>query len=284
MAELFFGDFRFDTRRLVLSGPEGPVEVRNKTLQALTYLIAHRNRFVTREEMMEQLWPDVRVTSASITQCISELRQALGDSAKDPKYIETRVKQGYRFSATLYHKPTEVLEPLPPPSEQSSSAPETRKRIPVRLWIMGGVVMLLVVGLGWFFRSSSPRGGPLSIDLSIHVIKPATDASRKMAGAVEGELRRLVKEQEGMVFSGGSGTGSGEVLVEVSIRATAAGGLELQAVLRSTKRNRQVWGWTWVVPEREAPSTAERVAMNIVRELATHRDEFAPAVRPFGRQ
>jgi len=126
MAELFFGDFRLDTKKLTLEGPTGSVELRTKAQMLLLYLIEHRSRFVARKELLDELWPDVTVTAASLTQCISELRQGLGDSARDSRYIETRVKRGYRFVAPIYHKPTERLELLPPPRELPRRRPGAR--------------------------------------------------------------------------------------------------------------------------------------------------------------
>ena len=96
MAELFFGDFRFDTRKLVLAGPDGPLDLRAKTREVLLYLIEHRNRFVSRDELLRKVWAGVTVSGASVTQCISELRQILGDSARDAAYVETILLQERR--------------------------------------------------------------------------------------------------------------------------------------------------------------------------------------------
>ncbi len=71
--------------------------LRPKTLQVLIYLIQQRQRLVSKEELMEQLWKDTAVTDDALVQCIVELRRALGDDPQHPCFIKTFPKVGYRF-------------------------------------------------------------------------------------------------------------------------------------------------------------------------------------------
>jgi len=270
MAELFFGEFRFDTRRLVLEGPEGPVEVRAKTLQALTHLIEHRNRFVSRAELMQEIWPDVHVTDASITQCISELRRALDDSARSPRYIETRVKYGYRFVATLYHKPTERLEPLPPPRElveaPVAEAPSGRRRA---FLVIGALVTVLAVLGAWLFAPSRSHG-PILVSVSSVASGPPQETTEPVAAAIRQELARILGEADGIALASPDAGDEARLAAEIATRGTPSGRLEIVAVLRSMPGGREVWGWTWVVPAEEDPErNARRVAEQIVQAVKT---------------
>ncbi len=261
MAELFFGDFRFDTRRLALEGPDGPVEVRAKTLQALIYLIEHRNRFVSRGELMKVLWPDVHVTDASVTQCVSELRHALGDSAGSPLYIETKVKVGYRFVATLYHKPTEVLEPLPPPPEADPG--KIRKATALRRWWpVAAVLGALMIGGAIVVRMFPGNGDsiPVAVDLSVVAVE-GSGASEAADALREALTTKFFDEDR---FEAATPGEQERLSAEVTVRETTSGRMEVDAVLRVMPEGREIWGWTWVIPADESEATAGKIADRIV--------------------
>jgi DNA-binding winged helix-turn-helix (wHTH) protein/tetratricopeptide (TPR) repeat protein len=99
--EYVFGPFRFDAAACELSGPDGTVRLRPQAAAALQLLLANRGRVVSRTELRRALWPDSRVVlfEASIAAVIRELRRALGDHPRSPRYIETVPKRGYRFVA-----------------------------------------------------------------------------------------------------------------------------------------------------------------------------------------
>lgn len=269
MAELFFGEFRFDTRRLALEGPTGPVEVRAKTLQALTYLIAHRNRFVSRDELMGELWPDVHVTGASVTQCISELRRALDDSARSPRYIETRVKYGYRFVATLYHKPTERLEALPPPPELATGSPPPRPA-PERRGLLIAVLLLITLlsaGGAWLL-SRRHISGPTVLTVSSTTTENASDLAEPMASAIRSALLQTLNEAGGYALAAAGHENQARLAVEITTGRPPSGRLEVVAVLRSLPGGRERWGWTWVVPADDGvEATSRQIARRIVRAI-----------------
>ena len=66
----------------------------------LDYLIERAGRLVTHHELLEALWPDSFVQPEVLKTHIADIRQVLGDDAKDPKFIETQHRRGYRFIAT----------------------------------------------------------------------------------------------------------------------------------------------------------------------------------------
>ncbi len=268
MAELFFGDFRFDTRRLRLEGPEGEVEVRPKTLELLTYLIQNHNRFVPRRELMDHLWSEVTVTASSLTQCISELRQALGDSAQDPHYVETRVKLGYRFVATVYHRPTEHLEPLPPPPARQDLVQPHRKKIGILAGSAAAVVLIIALG-GWYLAH---RSSPLT---PVVVIPPANfgagedEASRALTEKVRLEtFARLVDLADVTVTADSiAADGAPGLHVEFLCRRPAPDEVELSVSLRRLENGESVWGWTWTTYGTDADH--DRVAAEVADRVVT---------------
>ncbi len=77
------------------------IRLRPKTFAVLRYLTAHAGQLVTKDELLTMIWPETVVSEAALTVCIGELRQALGDNAKPPTFIETVHRRGYRFKARL---------------------------------------------------------------------------------------------------------------------------------------------------------------------------------------
>src|SRR3984893_11720722 len=96
-----FGPFLVDrTAYRVLRGAE-PLDLTPKLLDLLLHLIDHPGSLITKEELLEALWPDANVTENALAQAVSELRQALGDAAGAPQFIKTVARRGYRFIATI---------------------------------------------------------------------------------------------------------------------------------------------------------------------------------------
>jgi DNA-binding winged helix-turn-helix (wHTH) protein len=72
-----------------------------KSLGVLAYLIRHRDRVVSRSELIAALWPGVRVSTGSLSQAIWEIRHAFGKDPRSVRIIKTLRGRGYRFSAQL---------------------------------------------------------------------------------------------------------------------------------------------------------------------------------------
>lgn len=92
-------------------GEELPV--RQKSLHVLCHLIEERHRLVTKEELIGRFWSGVAVTDDSLVQLVTELRRALGDDPRRPRFIKTVPRAGYRFIAPVeehFCDPTPTLE------------------------------------------------------------------------------------------------------------------------------------------------------------------------------
>ena len=86
--------------------------LQQQPFQVLAMLVERRGEVATREEIRKKLWPNDTVVEFdhAINTAIKKLRQALGDSAENPKYIETVARRGYRLLV-----PVEWVEPAGPP-------------------------------------------------------------------------------------------------------------------------------------------------------------------------
>ncbi len=106
-----FGDFVLDgsQRRLLRSGED--VYLPPKTFELLLHLLQNRGRVLTKDELLEAVWPDVNVVENTLAQRIREIREALGDGAHGARFIKTVPRVGYQFIAELDDKPAGALAP-----------------------------------------------------------------------------------------------------------------------------------------------------------------------------
>ncbi|WP_405234541.1 winged helix-turn-helix domain-containing protein [Lentisalinibacter salinarum] len=95
-APVRFGSYRVHPVQGLFDGRE-EVRVTPKSLAVLYTLAGRAGDVVTKAELFETVWPDCSVSDATLSSCIYELRQALGDNAHRPRYIETVHRRGFRF-------------------------------------------------------------------------------------------------------------------------------------------------------------------------------------------
>src|SRR5262245_48379554 len=101
MSDIEFAPFRLDLAGELLWRETQPVALRPKAFAILRYLAENAGRLVTKEELLNTVWPEILVVEAVLKVRIRELREALGDDAKAPRFIETVHRRGYRFIASL---------------------------------------------------------------------------------------------------------------------------------------------------------------------------------------
>src|SRR6202040_4220051 len=100
-----FPPFRLDTANQCLmrtdAGNEERIRIKPKAFPVLRYLVEHAGRLITQDELLNPLWPDRCVQPEVLKTHILDVRSALGDSAKNPRFIETLPKRGYQFIAPV---------------------------------------------------------------------------------------------------------------------------------------------------------------------------------------
>jgi DNA-binding winged helix-turn-helix (wHTH) protein len=92
-----FGRFSLDANERMLLRDGRRVPLAPKVLQTLLILVRHRGHIVEKDFLMQEVWPDDVVEEGNLAQHISTLRKVFGDSADDPRFIETVPGRGYRF-------------------------------------------------------------------------------------------------------------------------------------------------------------------------------------------
>ena len=138
------------------------VRIEPKAMEVLMLLVQHAERVVTREELLQAVWPGVIVGDEVLTQSVIKLRKALGDDPRSPSFIETIPKRGYRLIA-LVDRQGEI-----PSVRNEAAAPQ---RLPQgvahrKRWVglTAGIVFVLIVAGAYVFNRSkmspTPAAGP----------------------------------------------------------------------------------------------------------------------------
>ena len=96
-----FSEFELDLCRVELRRDGAVVAIAPKSLGVLAHLLRHRDRLVSRSELLDHLWPDVVVGKGSLSQAIWEVRRALGDHRGAPRFIRTKYNHGYHFTGAV---------------------------------------------------------------------------------------------------------------------------------------------------------------------------------------
>ncbi|HEU4691208.1 MAG TPA: winged helix-turn-helix domain-containing protein, partial [Vicinamibacterales bacterium] len=92
-----FGGFRLDTANERLWQGAQAIALRPKAFAVLAHLLEHAGELVTKQQLLDAVWPGTFVTDAVLKDSVRQLRDALGDDADSPRFIETAHRRGYRF-------------------------------------------------------------------------------------------------------------------------------------------------------------------------------------------
>ena len=96
-----FGPYLADRTAYRVLKEGTPVELTPKLLDLLFFFLERPATLVTKEALLDGIWPGANVTDNALAQAMSDLRDALGDKASSPTYIRTVARRGYRFIASI---------------------------------------------------------------------------------------------------------------------------------------------------------------------------------------
>src|SRR5688572_4672098 len=96
-----FGDVRVDLARMAAVRGDAAIPLEPKAFDVLVHLIEHRDRVVTKDELLDAVWTGTFVTPNVLTRAVAQIRKALGDETEHARFIETVAKRGYRFIAPV---------------------------------------------------------------------------------------------------------------------------------------------------------------------------------------
>ena len=148
-----FGDFVLDARTGELTSGAHRTLLREQPLQLLLALLEHPGELITREELTSRLWPAGTFVDfdRGLNKAVNHLREALGDSAEHPRFIETLPRKGYRFVAPVTHDAPESGQAAPDTPSASSTA---RRWVAVSAVLGAGLGIVIALSIGY------PRSWP----------------------------------------------------------------------------------------------------------------------------
>lgn len=171
-----FGRFRLNVAERILLREGELVPLTPKVFDILVTLVEHGGQVVAKDDLMKRVWPNTFVEEGNLTQNISLLRKALGETPGGAQFIETVPRRGYRFVAETSQSWNDDLIPkseTTPSEPPLVSAPTRVRRTPV-FALAAGLVVIGIIGLVYF--TGWGRTGNASAIQSIAVL-PFIDES-----------------------------------------------------------------------------------------------------------
>ncbi len=212
-----FGVFEVDLHTGELRKQGVRIKLRDQAFQILLLLLAHPGEVVVREELQQQLWPgDTFVDfDRGLNKAVNHLRDALGDSAESPRFIETLPKRGYRFIAPVDagHPNGLLLEPTREMPQALAERPELwvdaqppRARGATRgvdlkpstglPWMIAGLVSVVAAVFGaQLWRATRPVDRPMmrfSVDLGPEAIQGRAESGEFLNPVISPDGTRFV--------------------------------------------------------------------------------------------
>src|ERR1051325_11043973 len=172
-----FGRFRLKIAERVLLREGELVPLTPKVFDILVTLVEHGGQVVSKDDLMKRVWPITFVEEGNLTQNISLLRKALGETPGGVQFIETVPRRGYRFVGETNHAPANgnghaAAEPVVS-IPNTTTQPAGSKRTPI-FALVAGLVVVSIIGVVYF--TSSGKAGSGSAIQSIAVL-PFIDES-----------------------------------------------------------------------------------------------------------
>jgi DNA-binding winged helix-turn-helix (wHTH) protein len=150
-----FGVFELDARSGELRKQGVKIKLQDQPLQILQILLEHPGEVITREQLQKRIWPSDTFVDFDhgLYNAIKKLREALGDVAATPRFVETLPKRGYRFIGTV--NGAAAAGPISTPQIPLQTLPGARKRLVAAL--TGASGLALMFGLLILFNAGSLR-------------------------------------------------------------------------------------------------------------------------------
>jgi DNA-binding winged helix-turn-helix (wHTH) protein len=141
----------------VLRNGAASTRLEHRAAALLELLVRERGRLVTHEEILEKVWEGRTVSPNSVAVVISDIRRALRDDPKNPKFVETLPKRGYRLIAA---QGVALQEPGPV---------EHARSVPLLAFATLPLIAVLVFAMGQFYNAQAPELETLSVQVSAAV-------------------------------------------------------------------------------------------------------------------
>jgi Tol biopolymer transport system component/DNA-binding winged helix-turn-helix (wHTH) protein len=186
-------EYTVDTGRRALQRNGEPIPLPSRAFDTLAYLIEHRDRCVHKDEIIGAIWNDVVVTDDSLIHAISALRRALGDGRRQPRFIQTVPRRGYRFVGSVEpigrppgaSDPDVVRDADEYAAGDTAVMPQQARRIQLgRPERLVGLAAVLAVILAVFFVDRRGPSDATPAAAGIRLFQPAPEGASIVSGGV----------------------------------------------------------------------------------------------------
>jgi Tol biopolymer transport system component/DNA-binding winged helix-turn-helix (wHTH) protein len=139
-----------------VTGPAGTTRLEPKVMQVLVCLAAHAGEVVSKEQLLRAVWPDTFVGDDVLTRCVSELRRVFNDDVKEPRFIQTIPKGGYRLVAAVEIDAVRTASAALGTASPGVPALAVRRKSWQHVWSTRvGVTVVVVSVVVWFYPDRS---------------------------------------------------------------------------------------------------------------------------------
>ena len=194
-----FGPFRLDPAERQLWRGQEEISLTAKAFDILLLLVRNGGRTVPKDEFMRTVWPDTTVEEGNLTDNISTLRQILQDDAREPRYIQTVPKRGYRFVAETRQPADDVEFVFRERSTERVVIEEERSALPSarssQMPMVAGAVVLAAIVLAaavYALMRATPANDVRPRTIAILPFKPLVPSSRVDAALELGMTDALI--------------------------------------------------------------------------------------------
>jgi TolB-like protein/DNA-binding winged helix-turn-helix (wHTH) protein/Flp pilus assembly protein TadD len=293
---LRFGVFEADLRLGELTKHGKRLPLQEQPFRLLAMLLARPGQLVTREELRATIWPHTIVDfDHGLNKAVSKVRDALGDSAESPRFIETVARRGYRFLADVALVPdgsqqTATAHPAvgadagPPVRPEAGTSSPRSPRVPRWMLFGVGVALVLAGAVSWILYTSKTSSSPTIRSLAVLPLKNLSgDASQDYFsdGMTEelitqlGQISalRVISSTSVMLYKGVDKP-LADIARELSVQAVVEGSVlrsgdrvRITAQLIRVPADEQMWAQSYEGELRDMLALQSKVAQDIAEQI-----------------
>jgi DNA-binding winged helix-turn-helix (wHTH) protein/TolB-like protein/tetratricopeptide (TPR) repeat protein len=261
---LAFDEFELDFGRGELRRGGTPIEIQPTPLRLLLYLAEHRDRVVSRQELLDAVWPGVVVGDHALTTALKEARHAVGDDGLAQRAIRTRNRRGYRFVAGS-------PEREPPPLEPRGRADRPRVARAQGLAALATVSLALVGAFAWWARGAATHAPtavvrpPHSLEVQPFRNLSPEPALEPFAAALSAQIADALQPPAHLI----SGSAAATHVLQGTLQEERAR-LRVTVQLRSVRSGLVLWSATYDQPRASLLAAQETIAARVGDEVPMH--------------
>lgn len=252
-----FGEYELDCARRTLTRDGEPLTLNSKAFELLKVLVEGNGEIVTKDELLERVWPDQFVEENNLTVQISALRKLFGERKGEHNFIATIPGKGYKFVAELI--PNEEIDVTERLTERKVAEPTAKQRRNWPVLAFFGICVVFAIGIGvWMFVRTAATSNQIESIAVMPFINESGDADTEYLsdGMTESlinslsQVPKLTVKARSSVFSyKGKEVKPDKIGVELSVQAVMLGRIVergeqivVSLELVDAKTNNQIWG------------------------------------------